>query len=71
LHFKPAFTKLEPLITLENEYTKIVIPAKLVPDFDPGAGIQAGTVCRIETGTTELAYLIAGLILTVALLFSH
>ena len=37
-----------------TKYLNVVIPAK--------AGIQAGTGCRIKSGMTELACLIAGLI---------
>ena len=49
------FTSLSCLdITPAIKYLNIVIPAK--------AGIQMGTGCRIKSGMTELAYLIARLI---------
>ncbi len=42
------------IITPATKYINVVIPAK--------AGIQAGTGCRIKSGMTEYACLIAGLI---------
>jgi len=49
-HYSSPFFCIAPA----TKYLNVVIPAK--------AGIQAGTGCRIKSGMTGLACLIAGLI---------